>query len=171
MGGMEAGIRGVGELVSERAGAAALRASNGIVDSRDDLTVVLAIDLRQTCRIRWSGCEYGAPDVFHERERVAWAPQAEDADRLVVGVGEGMPDTSGGKDEAAGRSQSWIVATDDHRERPVKDVDGLVEIMVDVWWRTGESRRHRQLANGQTRALTEYSQCFAGIRDDSHRLW
>jgi hypothetical protein len=82
-----------------------------------------------------------------------------------------MPDTSGGEDEAAGRRESGIVATEDHGERPVEDVNGLIEIVVDVWRRTGESRRDRQLTNCQTRALAEYSQCFAGIGDDSHRLW
>jgi hypothetical protein len=50
----------------------------------------------------------------------------------------------------------WITVADDHPEKSVEDVDGFVEVAVEVWWGAGELRWHGQLADGQTEALAEY---------------
>ena len=81
-----------------------------------------------------------------------------------------MSSTSWREDQGTSCGRAWIIAAADHRERPAEDVDCFVEVVVDVWRRTGESGRHGHLTNCETRALPEDSERVAGIGDNTDSL-
>ena len=104
--------------------------------------VVASVDLCQLGRVGRTGCGKGSADFLHEAQRACWAPRAEHMNRLIGGVGEGMPDTSGSEDEGASGRGFGIGLPPSHGERSAEDVDRFVEVVVDVSRGPGEARRH-----------------------------
>ena len=86
-----------------------------------------------------------------------------DPGRPVVGVGERVPHTPRREDERPGRPRLGLVAAPRHGQLAVEDVDRLVEPVVDVRGRPGETGRHRQLADGEALALAEHPDEVPGV--------